>query len=514
LTSSKDVSLIVSGSTAFNFATCDGIEQPFSIKLFTKGYDPDAWIFILSTTSIIIPTVVFLIGKSLRLPRNSLVKLMVDSFRSSVELLFDVSPSISETFLESLNLKYAFRFIFGSLLLGFFVLVNAYKGLFTSFLLAPISAVHTWNTVEQLEGFYLLMPAWNKPTFESPVSHINSIFPHIVFWNYAVDVMHCQCLEIDPRLGQLVAQNFNKTDVRVMCENFQRVKHELYYHRKKHISITDATVDSCEPVFKQPYTVRYGDVWFVLERENTNENNPRECKKPSCDFEKTFPKAKGQFISREYLSSAEQEAVAWLEECDKTAYVDRDENVKGFITKIQYAEIFKGSKPVPYFTIGKHPHFSILRGVLFRSPGRLWPGCITCNRHIYRSTQAMTEFGILQIWDGSYELLFTKTKVSIERRQEAIPRHNNLPKKMSLSWNIVSIFKMWAITLTVSWSCFMFEVIYRFSQTHSHQDCIIWLPPKLRSSCQIGRETFWKSMDTSKGVVFCYMLLRKPEMRK
>jgi len=68
---------------------------------------------------------------------------------------------------------WTYRLIFGCWVLGIAVLVNAYKGIFSSSILAPAPARHTWKHIEELGRIILFQEDLPPSDFLSRVRSVS-----------------------------------------------------------------------------------------------------------------------------------------------------------------------------------------------------------------------------------------------------------------------------------------------------------------------------------------------------
>jgi len=105
--------------------------------------------------SFLVPVALALLAKFQLGPIPASFKFIKTLFWSSFSIIVDLSSDVGDSILVRTKLCTKYRLIFGSWILVAVVIVNAYKSLLTSNMLAPPTPTHTWTSLNQLDGFYI-----------------------------------------------------------------------------------------------------------------------------------------------------------------------------------------------------------------------------------------------------------------------------------------------------------------------------------------------------------------------
>jgi len=137
------------------------------------------------------------------LQRKFLNKLIVDSVFSSVSLLVELSSEIKGSLLDLINFKHTYKYIRGSWLIVIVVLVNAYKSLLTTSILAPAPPKQAYSHIHELGDFYIVSPElryyiWVGTSIFCLQKRVIWICTDVVRWGYFQDEIKERrtCLQI------------------------------------------------------------------------------------------------------------------------------------------------------------------------------------------------------------------------------------------------------------------------------------------------------------------------------
>jgi len=415
--------LFLSGVAKFRFTTCDGVRPGTvagSFQTYFEPYDSTSWICIILTSFMAIPTVLLVISKVSKLPPKTLVTLAYKTFVASTGLLLEIGPSLNEWPLESYKLKSKFRLIFASWLMAVVVLVNAYKGVFTSLILAPPKSSHTWSHLSQLINFHITGNDWHflvNLILNTRNLHSTS----------ELDIKSCQCLHLGiPPIG---ADDAQVVELKKACRKVP-VHSNTFMRLQKVMNLSEMDSMTCKNYSIHDSIHLVKGKWLYITRKLYNKT------KLGLN-ENMLPKSGGYFFHAvpQQVSNVAG-LIPLMETCDKIALVDFNNNVLDFVRLAEYQKIVKTSNEVAEYTVSA-PFFERGTGVIFDNSIRAgW-----FYKRMYMGLRAMFEHGLYQLWEEWAEILFSGQKK--RKLQKVIEIYRSMPKKLQFNANVTTVFVLW-----------------------------------------------------------------------
>jgi len=428
----------LTGSMQKRFATCNGVMKKVAFSLYSNPYDPLGWVLILLSSFLIIPSSIAVLGKlkNMRFSTHDTIKLYLSSLSSSVFLLIDVGISISDTFLVATGLLNIVRLIFGPWLLVLIVIVNAYKGLITSYMLSPLKPTELWTHISQLDGFFV---------FASGREYYSKILVENGSKVIGVDPIGCDCMEIGITTSKYPSLELEFPEFYDNCTHYQSIKKNVPPLQSLYTTFTNDLASQCAThKFHDNSTwlhVRYlGDTRLLQSRGTTPD---------------LLPKNMGQFINEQYMDKGGGvDHFPLIEACEKTASVEDDYKLKQLIIQSGYKRVTsKPPKEPIHFSTGIHAFLS--HWISFRFPVDSEIALEFYIKYVeeykYERFQKLMAFGIYPLWKKwSRILLESPSALEFAKMEEAIDGYNNIPKVLGLDGNVKSIFVIWGILIGVT----------------------------------------------------------------
>jgi len=183
--------IVITDTFRQRFATCDGTQAQglsTTYQTYLQPFDLGSWILILCTSFLLVPLMLLMLMIQKFAKQVDLIPdLVFRIYRTTIFLLLEIPPCISENLSQLYLHKGKFQFLFGPFLLGIVVLVNYYKELFTARILAPPGSTHVYTEMSQLENFAIHMPGYHYQVFLS-----GNVTQNVEYF----DAMLCHCFEI------------------------------------------------------------------------------------------------------------------------------------------------------------------------------------------------------------------------------------------------------------------------------------------------------------------------------
>jgi len=426
------------GSVQKRFATCNGVMKKVAFSLYSNPYDLLSWIWILLSSFLIIPSSIALLGKlkNMKCSTHETMKLYMRSLSSSVFLLIDVGIGITDTFLVATGLLNIVRLIFGPWLLILIVIVNAYKGLITSYMLAPLKPTDLWTHISQLDGFFVFASGWeyyNKLLSEYQDMSVISLDP-----------IGCNCMELGITPLKHSSPELHIPEFYDNCTHYQSIKKHVPPLQSLYSTFTSDAVSQCATHRFQAANsswlhVRYpSDTQLTHSRETTLDLHPKM----------------GQFINAWYSGGhGNVDYFPLIEACGKTASVEDDYKLKKLIIQSGYKRVTsKPPKEPIHFSTGNNSFLS--DWMFFRFP--VEPTLLIksyvkyVEEYKYQRFQKLMAFGIYPLWEKWSRILLERpSALEFDKMEEAIDGYN-IPKRLGMDGNVNSIFMIWGILIGVT----------------------------------------------------------------
>jgi len=417
--------------------------MPFDIYINT--YDFSSWLCILSYAFLVVPISLILILIVQKVPKNNMLSLARQIFLYSTLSLLEVPPHINESTLMKLESRYLVRIIYGTWILALVVIINVYKGLFTSFVLAPLQPTHSWNHLSQLENFFV----WN--------SHFGVVDALGEMHALTFDPILCECINkigITPHFQPIYHYK------RGPCTYFPPYEKALSQHMKMEPDYYAMHFNNCAE-----YSEISIDEWAHLKPSNTTDKflkyRQRLLPKNGLIFRARDIRSPLEgFITPEQRSFKEYLPILMM--CDKTAFIDNEMNVKAFVTEAQYGSLVsKNGERFTDFSTGDVGFLPLWTGwKLKTSEVESYP--LHRNRqNIYLQLQYLHQHGIIQIWDNWYSKLVSPIP-DLEKKRSAIKAFQRQPHKLTRDLNVASMFLIWGVCLGLCVIGFIGEFIHSY----------------------------------------------------
>jgi len=437
----QELWMVLTGSAEMRFATCNGVTEKTSFIIYVLPYDWLSWICILLCPTVALPASIVLVSLFQRCPNGRRLKFVLNFYLramvSCMSFLVDVGTSISDSVFESMESLYKYRIIFGAWLMALVVIVNAYKGLVTSYLLAPLGPLDKWTNYNQLDGFqafvgkhyYSQLPMNIHPR---PIEELN--FRRLC----------CQCiLEFNETYSILCNQFMKKSviagiDVEYHCKNVLDLKVNKEYRDKPPTQETcrNSTFDTLDVM------------WTLLMNRPLAKNHNQEYLPL---IKRVLPKY--QYVAFNELNNRYNVPFfSDLEECEETVMIDDETKLRNLVIASQYKNMKYGKNP-QHFSMG---YASFLKSNL----GIEFSGSIPRNGIYYKTMQFMLQSGIHQLWMRWDKFLSEDpSPADIMRMREAVTYYRALPKKLIIHGNILTLLIAFSTLTSSVVICFLIELL-------------------------------------------------------
>jgi len=439
-----EIGIVLTGSAEMRFVTCNGVTEKTSFIIYVLPYDWLSWICILLCPTVALPASIVLVSLFQRCPNGRRLKFLLNFYLramvSCLSFLVDVSTSISDSVFQSMGSLYKYRLIFGAWLMALVVIVNAYKGLVTSYLLAPLGPLDKWTNYNQLDGFRPFVGIHYSSQLLMDVRP-----PPIEKLHFRI--LCCQCI-----------LEFNNT-YSIICDLYTKVSvdagEDVEYHCKSILDINvnkkyrdkPPTQETCRNI-----TLILLDVtWTLLMNRPLGKNHPQDFLPM---IKRVLPKY--QYIPFNELKDAYNlrpiiEYFPDLEECEKTVMVEDETKLRNLVIASQYKNIKYGKNP-PHYSMGHESFFKSNLGLLFRS--------IEKNNIHYKTMQVMLQSGIHQLWMRWAGFVSEDpSPADILRMKEAVTYYRALPKKLIINGNIRTLLIAFSTLTSAVGICFLIELL-------------------------------------------------------
>jgi len=438
--------IIFTNHTALQFATCNGVKSAVSFRIYVDAYSQDSWIGILITAFIVIPISIASILKVKRVPRKEFFKIANETFMSSIALLVGLGPNVKDSQLASNNVLNLFRLVFGTWLLITVMIVNAYLGRFTSFILAAPKGSHSWDQMSDLKDFYVITLHAALP---------NAFFRmknNEILKEFTIHGRFCDCV----KLGHDVGKNNMYASDPHFCATDHPFKKEFQRYEKLRRGGRGLTLADCE-----------GDVdqWAYYSLTPS---------KQSLVGPNFFPNATdgGFFIRCTDVASWKknelidiEKASSYVDTCEKVAVVGSTDFIEEFIMERQNESV--KYRHVKEYSTGADGFFQSMGGYAIEGRSYGIPAWKFTKAKILTHLQLLYQFGLLQYWELWNERLNIKRTEKINQMKENVETFKRLPLKLTVNLKIVTVFIIWGSYVSLSFLAFFLESFYFLFQCTS-----------------------------------------------
>jgi len=417
----------------FDFVTCDGVTLSNSFRIYGDPYDLPTWISI-GVVTLVLP-LVLLVMIRLKNAAN-LSATFVSMVTTSVSLVVGAASQVSDSVLEVMGILTQFRLILGSMMLAMVVINNAYKGLFSSFVLAPARPAHKWTAWNELGGFLILIPNGNyyiRLMSFSSEEDLNSF--------------GCDCLEIGIRRDDWI-KHWDYSNRAQICKGYHDFKKEHTYILQRYLNLNrnPATPSSCNS-YAHFFNLT-DDLSYFKRTEPLNSVIPKVPQ-----FRSSFSTFYGRGIQ------LANNLLPLLQTCDRSVAVDYEEDIREFVIRIRHGRI-DSTAPMLEFSTASAGFLPESTGLVFVQPNS--PGYYYAQLRMFQRLQAMIEHGIHDIWDKWFRRLVLPRTLELEKMEEALRVYDRQPKKLTLSQNVASAFLIWMSLIGASAVLMLSELVYWF----------------------------------------------------
>jgi len=441
--------IVLTGMRYMQFATCDGVKMQMPFDIYIKTYDFSSWLWLLFYAFFLVPISVVLILFIKKVPNKDLLHLCGQIFSSSISSLLEVPPHFNESTLIKLKTRHLVRVTYGIWLLALVVIINAYKGLFTSFVLAPLKPTHSWNKLSQLDNFFV----WN--------SHISVVAGFAGDERNAgsFDPILCECTN---KIGIPPHSRYIYEHEREACTRFPPYEKALSQHITMETDYYAKHFNNCAEYSATTIT---SDPWGHLKPSMAQDKSlkfrQRLLPKNGLIFRgrDIRPRFQG-YVKRNQRSFMEYLPILMM--CDKTAFIETEINVKAFVVEAQYGSI--ESKNGEYFTAfstGDSGFLPMWTGLEMLSRIRESYPIQLLRQKLYLQLLYFQQHGIIQVWDKWHSILFAPIN-DLRKKQSAIEEFQRQPKKLKLGLNVASMFLIWSVGLVLCVIIFVGEIIHSY----------------------------------------------------